>query len=117
VQLVALQVDHVAVQGIGDDRVLGDLAGEDRVPDFHQVRAELLLCAGNDGRRGDRPGVGEGGEERGQAEEVIAVAVRDADRGEVLPGRPDPLRHPPRVLGGKDGVDQHRVALAADQRD
>jgi hypothetical protein len=63
------------------------------------------------------PGVREGGEERVQAEEVIAVAVRDVDRGEVLPGRPDPLLHPPRVLGGKDGVNQHRVALAADQRD
>jgi hypothetical protein len=43
--------------------MLGDLAGEDRVPEFHQVRAELLPCAGNDGHRGDRPGVRESGEE------------------------------------------------------
>src|SRR5256886_7257942 len=37
----------------------------------------------------DLPGVSEGSEERGQAEEVITVAVRDVDRGEVLPARPD----------------------------
>ena len=58
-QLVAFQVDRVAVEGIGHDRVLGNLTREDRVPELHQVRAELPLCFGNDGRRGDGSGVGE----------------------------------------------------------
>ena len=58
-QLVALQVDHVAVQGIGHDRVLGKLSREDRVPEPHQFGAELPLGFWNDGRRGDGSRVGE----------------------------------------------------------
>ena len=90
-QLVAFQVDHVAVEGIGHDRVPGDLPGEERVPELHRLRAELPLRVGDDGRRGDSPGAGERIQDRGQAEEVIAVAVGDVDLGEVLPGGPDPL--------------------------
>ena len=95
----------------------GNLTREDRVPEPHQLRTELPPCFGNDGRRGDGPGVGERVEDRVQAKEVIAMAVGDVDRREVLSGRPDPVHDPPRVLGGEQGVDQDRVMLAADQRD
>jgi hypothetical protein len=43
---------------------------------------------------------------------VVAVAVGDVDRGEVLSGRLDPFYDLLRVLGGEGGVDQDRVALA-----
>jgi len=116
-QLVAFQVDHVAVEGTGHDRVLGNLPWEDRVPELHHIRGELPPCVGNDGRRGEGPGVGEGVEDRIQAKEMIAVPVGDVDRREVLSGGADPVDDPPRVLGSEDGVDEDCVTVAADQGD
>ncbi len=46
--------------------------------------AQRLLRFGDDGRGGDGAGSGEGGQDRVQAEEVIAMAVGDVDRREVL---------------------------------
>jgi hypothetical protein len=48
---------------------------------------------------------------------MIAVAVGDVDRGEVLSGRPNPVHDPAPILRGERGIDQHRVVLATDQRD
>jgi hypothetical protein len=101
--LVALQVDDVAVEGIGHGRVLGNLAWEDRGPELHESRAELLLCFRRDGCRGDGCGGRKRAEDRGQAEEVIGMAVGDADRREVLPSGADPLHDPAGVLGGEGG--------------
>jgi hypothetical protein len=97
--------------------MLGNLTGEDRVPERHEIRAELRPCFGNDGRRGDGSGVGERIEDRVQAKEVIGMAVGDVGRREILSGRPDPVDDTARVVGSDDGVDQYRVILATDQRD
>jgi hypothetical protein len=61
----------------------------------------LALGFGDHGGRGDGPGLRERAEDRVQAEEVVAVAVGDVDRGEILSGRLDPLYDVLRVLGGE----------------
>ncbi len=114
-QLVALQVDDVAVESAGNGQVGGDLAGEGRGPELQVVRAQLALDFGDHGCRGDGPGLRERAEDRVQAEEVVTVAVGDVDRGETLSGRLDPFYDLLRVLDGEGGVDQDRVALAGDQ--
>ena len=57
-QLMALQVDHVTVEGIRDDRVLGNLTRKDRGPELHVIRAELPLRFRDDRRSGDGSGAG-----------------------------------------------------------
>src|ERR1700733_1446684 len=97
--------------------MLGNLTREERVPELHPLWADLPLCFGDDSCGGDGSGVGERLEDRAQAEEEIAVAVGDVDRGEVLPARLDPVHDSPGVLRSEEGIDQYRVLRAADQRD
>jgi hypothetical protein len=115
-QLVALHVDDIAINGIGNHRVLRNLAGKRRLPEVQVTGADLPLRRGDDGRSGDRSGVGKCTEDHAEAEEVIAVAMGEVDRREILPGRPDPVHNPPAVFGDEASVDQDRVTLAGDQR-
>ncbi len=71
------------------------------------MQAELA-CPGASGATAavaTGPGGGESGEDRVQAGGVVAVARDDADRGEVLSGRPDPVHDRPAVLSSEAGVD------------
>jgi hypothetical protein len=91
----------------------GDLAGEGPGPELEVIRAQLALGFGDHGCRGDGPGLRERDEDRVQAEKVVAVAVSDVDRGEVLSGRLDPFYDLLRVLGGEGGVNQDRARVDA----
>src|SRR2546427_13175736 len=105
----------MTVNGFGHRRMLGNLTGEDRVPERHQPRTELSLRFRDNGGLGDGSGIWERVEDRVQAKEVIGMAVGDVDRREVLSSSPDPGPDLRRVPQGDGGVDQYRVALAADQ--
>src|SRR3989442_14921995 len=54
--------------------------------------------------------------EQRYAKEMIAMAVRRVNRSQVLAARHDPVRQGLRGFGGKEGVDQHGIPLAVDQR-
>src|ERR1700733_3922735 len=47
---------------------------------------------------------------------MIAVAVGDIDRGEVLPARYDPIRQSLRLLGRQKSVHENGVAFTLDER-
>ena len=47
---------------------------------------------------------------------MIAVPVSHVDRGEVLSGGRDPAGQGSRLGRGHERVDEHRVALASDER-
>jgi hypothetical protein len=115
-ELVFLELDHVAVEGVRCNEVARDLIGEHPVPELLEVGGELLLGLGDDGRVGDRSGAGERVEDRLESEEVIAVAMGDVDRGEVFAARAEPVDELRQVLGQVGGVDEDGVPLAADQR-
>src|SRR5216684_7283442 len=63
-----------------------------------------------------RPCMGEALLEQPYAKEMIAMAVGRVNRGQVLAARRDPVRQGLRGFGGKEGVDQHGIPLAIDQR-
>src|SRR5216683_2621288 len=50
------------------------------------------------------------------AKKMIAMAMRQVNRGQILTARYDPVRQSPRSFGGKEGIDQHSITFAVDQR-
>jgi hypothetical protein len=70
----------------------------------------------HDVRSCHRPCMGEALLEQPYAKEMIAMAVGRVNRGQILAARRDPIRQGLRGFGSKEGVDQHGVPLAIDQR-
>src|SRR5258708_10066913 len=64
----------------------------------------------------DRPCARETLQKRCKAKEMIAMAVGDIDRGEVLAARDDPIQQSLRLLGREKGVHENGVALTVDER-
>ena len=113
---MALQVDQVAVERLGQDRLLRDLAGEKAAPEFEVARGDLALYGRHDLGQCDGPRAGERGQEGIEAEYVVAVAVSDVDRRHSLALRANPLSRLPSFVEGDQGVDEDGITLAAEQR-
>src|ERR1700730_8344161 len=86
------EVDHIALELLGDHETLRYLAGIAWFPEGRDVLWRGLLAHDlhNVGGR-NRSGIGKAIQEGSDAEEMIAVAVGDIDRGQVLAARRDPL--------------------------
>ena len=83
---MSLQFDRCSIQALRDVRLVRYLSRKALAPEpFQHVRLELACNAVDDCRRGYRPDVRKPLLERAQAKEVIAVAVRDVNVGQVLP--------------------------------
>lgn len=67
------------------------------------------------GRR-DGPCLREALQNRRQTIEVVGVSVGDIDRREVPGARSDPIQQGLRLVDREEGVDEHGVPLAADER-
>ena len=66
--------------------------------------------------RCDKPGIWKALLNRVYAEEVISMAMRRIDRGQILSTCDDPFGKRPVLLHGDEGVDQHGISFARDQR-
>ena len=88
-QQLALEVELVGRrQRVREDHRVRDLAGEQRAPHgVERPRLELLFHVRDGPRRGDGAGAGEAALEDREAQEVVAVAVRDVDVREPLAGQ------------------------------
>src|SRR5207245_7720267 len=80
------------------------------------VTTELMTHGLHDVRPCHRPRMGEALLEQPYTKEMIAMAVGRVNRSQVLAARHDPVRQGLRGFGGKEGVDQHGIPLAVDQR-
>jgi hypothetical protein len=80
------------------------------------LRRGLLshLCHG--AGAGHRPGAGKAVEDHRQAEVVVAVAVRDVDSDEAALVQRDPGGERGGLVDGHEGVDEHSIVNAEDQR-
>src|SRR5260370_2447442 len=60
--------------------------------------------------------MGEAMPKQAYAKKMIAMAMGQVNRGQILAARHNPVRQSLRSLGGKEGIDQHSIMLAVDQR-
>jgi hypothetical protein len=67
--------------------------------------------------RCNRFGIRKPVQEGADAKEMIAVAVSDIDRGQILAARRDPFHRGMRLLDGKKGVDENSVPFALNKCD
>jgi hypothetical protein len=115
-QVAPFELDHLALELLGDHEPVRDLARKQRAPEVRDVRWRgLLLHEFHHRGRGDRTGIGETLQERSDAKEMVAVAVGDIDRGQVFAVCFDPLYQGVRLLDGHQRVDEDGVPLAGDE--
>jgi len=79
-------------------------------------RRELLSHYRDGLSRCDKPGIGKALLNRVYTEEVISMAVRRIDGGQILSACDGPFGKRPVLLHGDEGVDQHGISFARDQR-
>jgi hypothetical protein len=89
---VSVQLEFTAFKRFGNTEPIGNLAREKSAPKIVKDRRRCLLAHRIDDL-GDRDCLcaGETLEERSDAEAVIAMSVRDVDRGEILAARSNPI--------------------------
>ena len=101
----------------GEDQVLWKSSVEagfpERLQELRRGSSPHLL---DDRGQRDRSSGRETVEDRAHPEPVIAVTVRDVDRGEVLAVRSHPLGQVGGLAGRQHRVDKHRVPFARDKR-
>ena len=115
-EVVALEIDHLIREGVGDHEVMRDLAGKQMVPEGRDdLWRRLLAHVLDHGGSGEGSRVGKAVEDDAEAKEVVTVAVGDVDRCQVLPGCGDPCCESVGLVGGHEGVDQDGVPFARDQ--
>ncbi len=115
-QVTPFELDHLALELLGDHEAVRDLARKAHAPEVRDERWRgLLVHAFHHRGRGDRTGRGETLQERSDAKAMVTVAVGDIDCCQVLAVRFDPLHQGARLLDGEQGVDEDGVPLAGDE--
>src|SRR4029077_12777275 len=110
------EVDHITLEFLGKDQVLRNLAGIACLPETRdEFWGHLPAHDLQNVRRCNRFGIGEPIQEGADAKEMIAVAVSDIDRSQVLTARRDPFHRGVRLLDCKKGVDENSVPFAIDK--
>src|ERR1700676_3554361 len=115
-KLTTFEVDQIPPEFLGKDQVLRNLAGIACLPETREefwghLPAHDLQNVSRSNRFGIRKPIQEGAD----AKEMIAVAVSDIDRSQVLAARRDPFHCGVRLLDGKKGVDENSVPFAIDK--
>ena len=101
------EFDDISLELIGDHEPVRDPARKPRAPEVRDdVRRGVLAHEFHNIGRGDRSGIGKTIQERSDAKEMVAVAVGDIDRCQVLAARLDPIDQGVRLLDGDKGVNE-----------
>src|ERR1700719_412765 len=91
-QIVSLEVHHVFGESFGNHKMIGNLTWKKRIPERREgLRRGLLAHDFHNFGRGNRSGIGETIQQRSDAKEMVAVAMRSVDRRQVLTARYDPI--------------------------
>src|SRR6266850_1500587 len=111
------QFDGVSFERLGRRELFWELAGKARIPEAVEVgRIELMTHGLYNVRPCHRPCMGETLLKQPYAKEMIAVPMRQVNRGQILAARYNPVRQSLRSFCGKEGIDQHSIPFAVDQR-
>ena len=109
-QLTTFEVDHIPPEFLGKDQVLRNLAGIACLPETRdEFRGHLPAHDLQNVSRSNCFGIRKPIQEGADAKEMIAVALSDIDRSQVLAARRDPFHCGVRLLDGKKGVDDIRI--------
>src|SRR5882762_854077 len=111
------QLDGVSFQRLGDRELFRELAVKARIPEAVEVgRIELMTHGLYDVRPCHRPCMGEALLKQPYTEKMIAMAMGQVNRGQILAARHNSVRQSLRSFGGKEGIDQHSIPFTVDQR-
>src|SRR6516162_6447366 len=117
-QLLALKIESVSFKDSRRDKLGRKLARKAWLPEgLYELRLDLVLNSLDNGGRRNRSCAGEPFEQKIQTEEMVAVAVGNVNRREVLFAFDDPVQQFPRLLFGQKGIDKNRIPIAVDERD
>src|SRR6202011_1450020 len=112
-KVTAFEIDHISLELLGKYEALRNLAGKTHVPEARDIFWRGLLAHDlQNVSRCNRFGIRKPIQEGSDAKEMIAVAVSDIDRSQVLAARRDPFHCGVRLLDGKKGVDENSVSFA-----
>src|ERR1700677_3698797 len=101
-KLTTFEVDHITLEVLGKDQVLRNLAGIACIPETrNEFRGHLPAHDLQNVSRSNRFGIRKPIQEGANAKEMIAVAVSDIDRSQVLAAPRDPFHCGVRLLDGK----------------
>src|SRR5260370_41995894 len=90
-QLVPFQLDGVSLKRVGHRELFRELAGKARIPEAVEVgRIKLTSHGLNDVRPCHRPGMGEALLKQAYAKKMIAMAMGQVNRGQILSARHNP---------------------------
>src|SRR5579864_3817029 len=115
-ELTTFEVDHITLEFLGKDQVLRNLAGIACLPETRdEFRGHLPAHDLQNVSRSNGFGIRKPIQEGADAKEMIAVAVSDIDRSQVLAARRDPFHCSLCLLNSKKGVDENSVPFAIDK--
>src|SRR5579863_6422090 len=115
-ELTTFEVDHITLEFLGKDQVLRNLAGIACLPETRdEFRGHLPAHDLQNVSRSNRFGIRKPIQEGADAKELIAVAVSDIDRSQVLAARRDPFHCGMCLLDSKKGVDENSVPFPKDE--
>jgi hypothetical protein len=115
-QVMSLQLDRVIGKRVGEDEIVRKLAGEEPVQQGENLRRRALPHLLDHRGQGERSRLGKALEDHAQAEPVIAVAVGDVDRRQILAMSGNPVGEVTRLVGGQQRVYEDGILLAGDER-
>src|ERR1700704_2081831 len=114
---MAFEVNDVSSQFVRDRKLAGNLAWKARVPKrLERLWRCLLVHNLNHLRPRDETGIGKSLQNCTGPKEMIAVAMGDVDRRQILAHRHHPIHEGARLLDRNRSVDKDSVALPRNQR-
>src|SRR5580700_2530610 len=115
-KVAPFEPDYISREFLGDRQTFRDLAGIAGVPEIRNVLWRGLPPHGfHHIGRCHRSRFGKTIQERSDAKKMVAMAVSDIDRGQVLAARRDPLYQRGSLLDRQKGVNENGIPLAEDE--
>src|SRR5271154_6135408 len=115
-KVTPFELDYISLEFFGNHQTFRDLAGIARVPEIRNVLWRRLLLHGlHHIGHCNRSRVGKTILERSDAKKMVAMAVSDVDRGQVLAARRDPLHQRGHLLDRQKGIDENCIPPADDE--
>src|SRR5579863_5793057 len=116
-EVAPFELDYISLEFLRNHQTFRDLAGIAGVPEIRNVLWRGLPPHGfNHIGRCHRSRFGKTIQERSDAKKMVAMAVSDIDRGQVLAARRDPLYQRGSLLDRQKGVDKNGIPLTENER-
>ena len=116
-QFVTVEIERAVLKQAREHRGVGNLAGKAAVPVILQALVRCLEAGPVENlARSQATSTRQAFDQPAQPDPVVGMAVGDQNRGDALAEALGPVGQGVHLVEGDEGIDQHRVPLAGDQR-